>query len=225
MLASRARLDVAVPICHSVPFSGDVGGNRMRRLYRYGFLSILGTAGCASVPPVDNPALVQPGCVENPVLLAPGLPTPDGYAATYERVLDAVDDYFDIKPGSRYSGRIETVPRTAPGYEQPTKPGSPDRYERLLATFQSIRHRGIIEIQAGERGGYLVYVEVLKELEALPQPTLAVAGPAAFRQAPIVPQRQSIVNADAVEGNWIPLGRDVAMEQAILRRIQSSGRR
>ena len=197
----------------------------MRRIYRYGFLSVLGVTGCASVPPLDNPALVQPGCVENPVLLAPGLPTPDGYAETYERVLDAVDDYFIIKPGSRYSGRIETEPRVAPGYEQPLKPGSPDRYERLLATFQSIRHRGIIEIQAGERGGYLVYVEVLKELEALEQPSLAVAGPASFRQAPTVNQRRAIVSADAIDGNWIPLGRDTAMEQAILRRIQSSGRR
>lgn len=197
----------------------------MRRLYRYGFLSVLGVAGCASVPPVDNPALVQPGCVENPVLLAPGLPTPDGYAAVYERVLDAVDDYFNIKPGSRYSGRIETEPRIAPGFEQPGKPGSPDRHERLLATLQSIRHRAVVEIQAGERGGYTVYVEVLKELEVLPQPALAVAGPAAFRQAPIVTQRQAIVTADAIEGNWIPLGRDTAMEQAILRRIQSSGLR
>lgn len=186
---------------------------------------MLGATGCASVPPLDNPALVQPGCVENPVLLAPGLPTPDGYAAVYERVLDAVNDYFNIKAGSRYSGRIETEPRIAPGYEQPLKPGSPDRYERLLATFQTIRHRAIVEIQAGERGGYTVYVEVIKELESLTQPALAVAGPAAFRQAPTVTQRQAIVSVDAVEGNWIPVGRDVAMEQAILRKIQSSGLR
>src|SRR5687767_7138400 len=141
----------------------------MRTLVRAGCVVAVGLTGCAAVPPVENPALVQPGAddVENPVLVAPGLPTPAGYAEVYERVLDAVDDYFEFKPGSRYAGQVETLPRVAPGLEQPWKPGSPDRRERLLATLQTIRHYAIVRVWAGERGGYRVYVEVYKELEDL----------------------------------------------------------
>ena len=187
----------------------------------------VGLTGCAAVPPMDNPALVHPSdcCVENPVLLAPGLPTPDGYAEVYERVLDAVDDYFEIKPGSRYAGQIETLPRVAPGYEQPWKPGSPDRRERLLATFQSIRHTAVVRVSAGERGGYRVYVEVNKELEDVGQPAAALTGPAVFRNvAPMDREADVVASVAPPTRQWIPVGRDLGLEQQILRKIQQSCR-
>src|SRR5471030_777346 len=103
-------------------------------------LCLLGIAlagGCASVAPLENPVMVKPkpSC-ENPVLVAPGAPDPTSYAQIYECVLDTLDDYFEIKPTSRYAGHIETVPRIAPGFEQPWKASSPDSRERLIATFQ-----------------------------------------------------------------------------------------
>lgn len=202
-------------------------GRIIRRAVGAGGALTVGLAGCAAVPPQDNPALVHPSnCeVENPVLLAPGLPTPDGYADIYERILDALDDYFEIKPGSRYAGQIETLPRVAPGYEQPWKPGSPDRRERLLATFQSIRHTAVVRVSAGERGGYRVHVEVTKEMEDLGQPAAAVTGPAIFRNAPAVEPRAEVVSAVApVNRQWFPVGRDYGLEQVILRKIQENCR-
>jgi hypothetical protein len=59
------------------------------------------------------------------------------------------------------------VPRIAPGLEQPWKPGSPDCAQRLLATFQTIRHRASVLITPAEDGGFFVDVKVLKELEEL----------------------------------------------------------
>jgi hypothetical protein len=172
--------------------------------------------GCAGLPPVENPALVVPADTS---ATATGVPTPDGYARVYEKALDALDDYFEIKPGSRYSGQIETLPRPAGGYEQPWKPGSPDPRERLLATVQSIRHRALVTISPGEYGGYRVSVEVYKELEDLPRPVSSQNGSAAFREAATVDRRVEVVQAVASAPDWIPQGRDPAFENVILRKI------
>jgi hypothetical protein len=196
----------------------------MRSVVRAGCVFAVGLTGCYAIPPVENPVLVEPatGDMENPVLVAPGVPTPLGYAEVYDRVLDAVDDYFDFVPGSRYSGEVRTLPRIAAGYEQPWKPGTPDARERLLATFQTIRHHAIVRIQAGERGGYRVYVEVYKELEDLSRPSAATVG-ASFREMPTVDRRVELVTPIApAERTWIPVGRDCAFEQVILRKIQKS---
>jgi hypothetical protein len=185
--------------------------------------------GCASVPPLDNPLQVRPGDAdeENPVLLAPGLPTPEGYAEVYDRVLDAVDDYFDIKPASRYSGVIETYPRVAPGYEQFWKPSTHDVHERLKATLQSMRHYARIRIVAGDRGGYRVFVEVFKELEIVPTPLGSNSPRALLQDSSGVDRRaEVIVGPRSAEPQWIPAGpaphRDYNFEQVILKKIQRS---
>jgi len=195
-------------------------------------LSVLGTAGCASMPPLDNPALIQsgPNATENPVLLAPGQPTPEGYEEIYNRVLDALDDYFEIKPASRYSGVIETYPRLAPGYEQPWKITTPDARQRLLATFQTMRHYAVVRIWAGERGGYRVSIEVYKELENLPSPLLATSSTPIFRDSATVDRRSEVIASPrSAQTEWIPAGpaphRDFAFEQVILRKVQAAGMR
>jgi hypothetical protein len=193
---------------------------------RIGWLMMLGAVGgCASVPPLENPVLVRPhvnaGSEENPVLVVPGEPTPEGYALVYERVLDALDDYFHIQPGPRYSGQISTYPKIAAGFEQPWRQGSPDTRERLLATFQTMRHYAVVRIAPGERGGFRVNVEVYKELEDIFNPSYARVGGASFRQIPTVDRRIDITGLAIPQSlNWIPQGRDPAYEQEILRKIQ-----
>lgn len=187
------------------------------------------TAGCFSVPPLDNPVLVRPAAAdENPIVVAPGTPDGASYSEVYERVLNVLDDDFDLKPSTRYSGIIETYPRTAPGFEQPWKPGSHDLRERLLATTQSIRHTARVQVTDGERGGYRVYVEVWKELEDLPAP-LGVAGMntpggrASFQEAPTIDRRPELVAATVgPDRRWIPAGRDFSYEQKLLKKIQTA---
>ena len=202
----------------------------MRRRIHRGWLAFVGAGaaslvGCAAVPPVENPVLVRPhlngGTEENPILVVPGKPTPEGYAVVYERVLEAVNDSFEILPGPRYAGQIETKPRTASGYEQPWKYGSPDPRERLLATLQSLRHRAVVRIMPGERGGFKVYVEVYRELEDVASPGGAVRGTAVFRELPTVERRVDVTGLATPQArNWIPAGRDPAYEQVLLRKIQ-----
>jgi hypothetical protein len=122
---------------------------------------------------------------------------------------------------NRYDGRIETFPRIAPGLEQPWKRGSPDFSQRLLATLQTIRHRAIVLIQPADDGGYFVDVKVFKELEDLARPSRATAGAAAFRSDNTLQRQFEVIDANVVSFSWIPLGRDVKLEQVLLRRIAS----
>lgn len=192
-------------------------------------LALGGLVGCTSRPPLDNPSLIRPGDadLENPVLLSPGQPTPEGYAEVYERVLNAIDDYFEIKASSRYSGTIETKPRYAPGYEQFWKESTLDANERWKATFQSMRHYCKARIEAGERGGYRVSVEVYKELEVVPIPLNSPTSSVLIQDSVGINRRpEVIVTPRSGDWQWMPAGsaphRDFAFEQAILRKIQRS---
>lgn len=201
---------------------GDLG-MAFRRVVA--LVAIAFAGGCATVAPLDNPVLVKPSySCENPVLVSPGAPDPASYAEVYEYVLDTLDDYFELKPTSRYAGHVETVPRIAPGYEQPWKQSSPDPHERLIATFQTLRQYAVVDIWAGDRGGYRVAVEVHRELLDQPRPSLARAGNAVFQESTTVDRRGELVGNDSTaDSMWIPMGRDYAFEQLLLKRIQECG--
>jgi len=184
-------------------------------------LTLLG-GGCATGPFLDNPAIFRPDpslTVENPVFV-PGNPTADSYHLVFERVLDIVDDYFEVAYANRYDGRIETFPRIAPGLEQLWKPGSPDFDQRLLATLQTIRHRGEVLIRPANDGGYFISVKVYKELEDLPRPSRSTAGAASFRSDNTVERQFEVIDPTVFESTWIPIGRDLPLEQVILQRIR-----
>jgi hypothetical protein len=171
---------------------------------------------------MDNPILVRGAeAVENPVLVSPGQPTAASYREVFEKVVDVLDDYFDLMPPNPYDGRVTTRPRVAPGYEQFWKAGNPDPRQRLFATFQSVRQTATVEIRSGERGGYLVYVVVEKELEDVPRPTSPGAGSAIFQESPTVERLVEVVSPETTGDRvWFKVGRDYAFEQQILRRIR-----
>jgi hypothetical protein len=193
---------------------------------RLAWVLIVVTAGCISRPPLDNPVPVQPAAAidtcENPILVSPGAPTALSYREVFETCLDVTDDYFEILSANPYEGRIVTKPRIAPGYEQVWKRGNPDPRSRLLATFQTIRQTAVVEIRTGERGGYLVYVLVEKELEDLPRPSRQFVG-AVFQEAPTVDRHLEVVGPSTVSPatfRWFRIGRDYALEQQMLERIR-----
>jgi hypothetical protein len=198
-----------------------------------GPLAVL-AGGCAGRPLMDNPIFVRTdastGPCPNPVFLAAG---PPEYAAVFEAVLTTLDDYFEIAYANRYDGTIRTHPKIAPGLDQPWRPGSPDGAERLLATAQTIRYRCDVTIhpvapdaaQPAAASGYMVQVVVFKELEDLPRPIKATAGAAAFRSDNTVDRQFEVVDPSVVDTAWIPKGREVYLEQEILKRIMQNVRR
>ena len=182
----------------------------------------LAPTGCLTAPPVDNPVLVRGAeAIENPVLVSPGQPTAASYREVFEKALDVLDDYFELQTPNPYDGRITTFPRVAPGYEQFWRPGNPDPRQRLFATLQSVRQTATVEIRSGERGGYLVYVVVERELEDVPRPSRATVGSAVFQEQQSVDRQTEIVTPETTGDRvWFKVGRDYAFEQEILRRIR-----
>jgi hypothetical protein len=170
-----------------------------------------------SGPLRENPLLIgasnQP---DNPMYLPQG---PASYGAVFEKVLDAVSDFFPIAYANRYGGEIQTHPTIAGGILEPWKTSSPDFYLRLKSTWQTIRHRAIVTIQPDKYGGYFVDVRVLMELEDLARPSQATAGEATFRTVSTVERQYEVIEATRLDNVWIPIGRDTALEQAILDRI------
>ncbi len=196
----------------------------MRRTLACGWVGALLMAGCSVTGPIqDNPLVVRPAakadCADNPVYV-PFNSAPASYAALFEKVLDVMSDSgFEIAYSNRYDGRIETFPKISPGLGQPWKPGSPDFDQRLVASFQTIRHRAIVVISPANDFGYFVDVKVFKELEDLARPSQATAGSASFRSAPTLERQYEVVEINQFQKGWIPIGRDVLMEQVILDRL------
>jgi hypothetical protein len=175
--------------------------------------------GCSTGPLLENPVFVRPDRVpvqENPVYIPQG---PLSYAKVFDKVLDTIDSFWEIGYANRYEGRIETLPAIAPGLEQPWKPGSPDFYQRLYAYLQTVRHRCIVLITTADDGGYFIDVKVLKELEDLPVPISSTAGMASFRNPTTIERQFEVIEPAVYEFNWIPIGRDHALEQVLLQRL------
>ena len=141
-------------------------------------------AAALTGPLQENPLVIRPAAkvdgTDNPVYVPLG---PTSYAAVFEKCLDVISDFnFEIAYSNRYDGRIETFPKIAPGLDQPWKGGSPDFHQRLVATFQTIRHRAIVLITPANDGGYFIDVKVYKELIDIPRPSQAIAGACAVSQ-------------------------------------------
>jgi hypothetical protein len=184
-----------------------------------------GLMGCAYPGPlVDNPAILRmdPNAppVENPVYVPLG---PPSYGVVFEKVLDVVDDYFEIAYSSRYDGRIESFPKIAPGTERFFLPGSPSVAERIYYWLQTVRYRCVVLIQPADDDGFFIDVKVFKELEDLGRPTHQLAGASVFRSDYTVERQFEVIDpTSSGESAWIPVGRDTTLEQCILQQIKKA---
>jgi hypothetical protein len=186
-------------------------------------LVLAALGGCATGALLDDPHSVNFDPLPQAQVVIPGnqvyIPLrsdSEGYERVFETVIQTfISHGFDIAESNRYDGRIYSKPRVAPGFGQPFKSGSPDCYERLLATFQSYRHRAVAKIEPASNGGFFVQVTVFRELEDLPRPTRATAG-ATFRNYQTIERQFGVIDPTVFESGWIPRGRDIGIEQAIL---------
>jgi hypothetical protein len=141
----------------------------------------------------------------------------------WNQTVDAVDDYFRIEREDRVrqiggvltEGRIDTFPTTGSTMLEPWRTDSTRGYEKLHATFQSIRRRATVRVIPTE-GGYLLDVVVQKELEDLDKPENATAGGSTLRHDGTLVRQEAPPGRYTVTLGWIPIGRDVRLEQRIL---------
>lgn len=146
----------------------------------------------------------------------------------YDGVVDVVDDYLPIQAQIRpqvigntiTEGRVDTLPDTSATVLEPWKRDTVTPYDRLEATFQTQRRRSLVRVIPAP-GGFMVNVEVYKELEDLPRPERATSGAATFRNDSSISRFNEPVGGQALTQGWIPEGRNPNLEQKILCKLQS----
>ena len=185
---------------------------RFRRLAAFVVLiSVVSGTGCSAValwlmpgPPATNP-LVVPSC---------------DFETVWKESVAVLDEYFDIASENRLSRTIITQPRIGATMLEPWNGDTVDLAQRFEATIQTIRRHARITINPAPGGGFLVKVEVFKELEDLSKPDRQSMGRAVFNNDFPLNRTYEIVGPVPLPQQWIPRGRDPNLEQVILERLR-----
>jgi len=181
----------------------------------------LGQAGCFSggglhAPHVTRIFAPRP-VAENPLVV----PSTD-FDTVWNKTVAVVDKYFDIASENRLSRTIVTQPRIGATLLEPWSLDSVSFTDRIESTLQTTRRFAIIKIEPAPSGGYLVKVEVRKELEDLVKPDRMAAGRAVFNNDFPVNRTREIIGPVPAPIGWIPRGRDPNLEQAILAGVRDA---
>lgn len=156
------------------------------------------------------------------------LPNPLQVTATdqdllWTELVDTIDDYFPIAREQRVrwvgevmtEGRIETQPVPGASVTEIFRRDATSGFERWHGTFQSIRRQADVRVMPSATG-YNVQVIVRKELEDVDRPEMATVGaPSQRNDGSLVRPQRTVVGGSSNLG-WIPMGRDVQLEQKIL---------
>lgn len=170
---------------------------------------VFGQSGCSIVAPrpvADNPLHVPSGDFET----------------VWKTTVMVLDEYFDIASENRLSRTIITQPQSGATLLEPWNGDSVGFNERLESTIQTIRRFAQAKITEAPNGGYVVKIEVHKELEDLAKPDRAAAGRSVFNNDFPVNRSREIVGPIPVPNGWIRLNRDTKLEQVILQRIRDN---
>lgn len=181
--------------------------------------------GCAAY---DEPLPGSPECPVAVVFENPALVPEANHELVWETIVDVVDDDFVIEREDRVrqygdvmtEGRLDTYPLVGSTILEPWHHDAANLYEKVEGTLQSIRRRAVVRVSPTQ-GGHWVEVVVFKELEDVARPLRATAGEATFRYDNSLSRVVNPVGEQPTHRGWIPMGRDTALEQKILSKIQS----
>ena len=174
--------------------------------------SVLSGAGCSTVshwimpgPPAPNPLAVPSAEFET----------------VWKESVAVLDEYFDIANENRLSRTIVTQPMIGATLMEPWRNDSVDLGDRFEATIQTVRRHARVTVNTAPGGGYLVKVEVFKELEDMAKPDRQSMGRAVFNNDFPVNRTFETVGPIPLPVQWIPCGHDPKLEQVILDRIRN----
>lgn len=187
---------------------------------------LLSTGGCATWKLRRNPAYSGPK-IPNPLPVR---------ACDRHFVIDQISaelsQYFRVKSEQRLrltdsiltEGWIETHPEIGSGILEPWRKDSTPGYEKRFASLQTVRRRAKVRVTPDGQG-YLVEVQVLRELEDKSPPDHSVVSGSSYRYDGSLDAnhgQESSLNIDDYSNlKWIQIGRDSGLEQLILRNIQA----
>jgi hypothetical protein len=195
----------------------------MRRIALLVAAGMIAGAGCTLDIPGQPLAPPIPVASDNPAVL----PAVDR-DLLWQHLVDVVDDHFTIDREEQVrqigdvitEGRIDTFPEVGSTYFEPWRRDSANSYEKLESTLQTIRRQCVVRV-IPTASGYLVDLAVFKELEDLARPEMATAGAATLRHDTSLERVVQPVGDQPFVRGWIPLGRDVALEQRMLLHLRN----
>jgi hypothetical protein len=144
--------------------------------------------------------------------------------ALWERTIDVLHSFqFPVAREDRLARIIETEYKVGSGCLEPWQRDSVDVTNRLESTLQSVRRMVRITLAPVDGGGgYAVSVEAFKEREDLPGLAANSPGAATFQEStPLQFDLNPVVGQTAPSG-WVSVGRDIALEQAILASLRAA---
>lgn len=203
---------------------------RSGRMTAWAFLAAAcaaGQAGCASGPsswkmpewkmPDLGQIFVPAPPIPNP------LPVPSGdFDVVWNKTVAEVNKHFPLASENRLARTIRTDSVMTGTLIEPWATDSATFRDRLESTLQTIRRFAVVHLEPGPTGGYLVKVEVYKELEDLAKPASQPAGRAAYYNDFPVNRTREVIGTVPTPFGWIPMGRDPNMEQRILAEIRDA---
>ena len=187
-------------------------------------LAVLGASqiGCSAWPASWGTPSVSRIFAPQPAIANPLVVPSSDYETVWKKCVAVVNQYFPIASENRLAGIIRTDSPLTGSLLEPWSPDSVGFRDRLEATLQTIRKFALIHIDPAPTGGYLVKVEVFKELEDLSKPDRQPAGRAVFYNDFPVNRTREIVGPVPAPLGWIRQGRDTNLEQAILAGIRDA---
>lgn len=160
----------------------------------------------------------MPQHMQNPVFV----PASD-YDVVWESAVDVMHSLqLPIRRESKLDGVIETDYKVGAGLLEPWHQDAVTFSDRLEGSFQSIRRRAVMSITPAQ-GGFLVGVEVVKEIENPDKLIINSPGHSTFQENTPLQRDLNVVIGPATPDGWIPRGRDPGLEQSILARLQAPG--
>lgn len=190
----------------------------MLPISRYFLLAVACLAGSGCALPTRYDWIVgqeEAASINNTVFV----PAND-FEAVWERTVDVIHDYrFPIRRENKLDGIIETEYKVGAGLLEPWHRDSVGFDARLTSTMQSIRRRMFLSVLPAD-GGFLVSVEAFQEIEDVVGQPNNTAGSATFLDNSPLQRDLTVVGERARPAGWVPQGRDIRLEQAMLGRLK-----
>jgi hypothetical protein len=167
--------------------------------------------------------LIGPGCATMRESAPNPLPVPVAdFESVWSTTVAVLDEYFEIASEDRSSGEIVTNPVNGADLVSIWAGDSVGFMERLESSLQSIRRFARARIEPAPGGGFLVRVEVYKELEDLVKPERQLGGRSVFNTDYNAARTREVDGPVQAPAGWIMRGRDPKLEEVILRRIRDA---
>lgn len=149
------------------------------------------------------------------------LPDPDAFhdqALTYLRQRDFQPEYVN-----RAEGVILTQPCTGQQWFECWRQDAIGAYQLLESSLQTVRRSVIVRLEPLDEGdapeNYRLSVEVRKERYSVPERQVTTASGALALYSERVPTTEGLLVSKAESAHWVPLGRDVLLEERLLNRL------